>query len=98
MSAHQFRFNSQMFNSRRFHGAFVPRKPRHPLLRVALGLLGLAVVLTLVFFSVFVGLAMLAIGVLVRLWKVRGKPIAQHRDRIVDGEFHVLGKTVLPRA
>jgi hypothetical protein len=36
--------------------------------------------------------------VLVRLWKVRGKPIAQHRDRIVDGEFHVLGKTVLPRA
>ena len=98
MSAHQFRFNSQFFNSRRFHGAFVPRKPRHPLLRVALGLLGLAVVLTLVFFSVFVGLTMLTIGVLVRLWKMRGKPIAQQRERIVDGEFHVLGKTILPRA
>lgn len=81
----------------RLRHVLAPRKPRHPLLRFALGLLGLAVLLTLLFFSVFVGIAMLAVGLLARMWKLRGKPVV-HPARIVDGEFRVIGKTVLPPA
>jgi hypothetical protein len=79
-----------------FH-AFAPRKPRHPLVRLAFGLLGLGLLLLLVFFSVFVGIAMLAAGVLYRLLKPRGKPVPRDA-RIVDGEFRVVGKAALPSA
>ncbi len=85
------------FDASRLRNAFAPRKPRHPLVRVALGLLGVCVLLVLVFASVFVGVAMLAAGVLLRLWKQRGKPVASDK-RIVDGEFRVVGKTALPSA
>ncbi len=96
MSAHQFRFGSTYFYSG-FRNAFAPRKPRRPLSRIAIGVLGLGVLVTLVFFSVFVGIAMLTVGVLARLWKLRGKPI--DRDaRIVDGQFRVISKPVLPQA
>ena len=92
MPAFQFRFDSNAFRD-----AFAPRKPRHPLLRIAIGLLGLGVLLTLVFVSVFVGVAMLAAGVLVRLFRMRGRPMARDH-RIVDGQYRVIGKPVLPRA
>lgn len=92
MSAFHFRFDRNAFRN-----GFAPRKPRHPLLRVLLGMLGLGVLLVLVFFSVFVGVAMLAAGLLYRLWKQRGKPMARPA-RVVDGEFRVLGKPVLPQA
>ena len=52
MYARHFQFNA-------FRHAFAPRKPRHPLLRVGLGLLGVALLGVLVFFSVFVGAAMI---------------------------------------
>ena len=38
MYARHFQFNA-------FRNAFAPRKPRHPLLRLGIGLLGLAVLL-----------------------------------------------------
>jgi hypothetical protein len=39
------------------------------------------------------------VGLLYRLWKQRGKPVLDRRGaRVVDGEFRVLGKPVLPRA
>ena len=85
------------FDSNTFRNAFAPRKPRHPLLRLAFGLVGLGLLLALVFVSVFVGVAMLAVGLLYRLWKHRGKPIARDQ-RVVDGEFRVVGKTALPSA
>lgn len=78
-------------------GAFAPRKPRHPLLRVLLGLLGLAVLLAMVFVSVFVGLGMLAVGLLFRAWRQRGRPVPRDR-RVVDGEFRVVRKQALPSA
>ncbi len=87
MFARSFQFNA-------FRSAFAPRKPRHPLLRLALGLLGLGVLCVLVFFSVFVGAAMIAAGLLYRLIKQRGKPVA--RDRVVEGEYQVVRKPVLP--
>jgi hypothetical protein len=95
MFAHVFRFDA-----RRLHAAFAPRKPRHPLARLAIGLLGIGVLALLVFFSVFVGVAMLAVGLVYRLMRQRGRPIAgpARNARIVDGEFRVVGKTALPSA
>ena len=95
MFAHVFRFDA-----RRLHAAFAPRKPRHPLARLAIGLLGIGVLALLVFFSVFVGVAMLAVGLVYRLMRQRGRPIAgpARNGRIVDGEFRVVGKTALPSA
>jgi hypothetical protein len=77
-----------------------PRKPRHPLVRIALGLLGLGVLAVLVFFSVFVGTAMLGAGLLWRLWRVwrqRHQPLA-HRPRVLHGQFRTVQRPVLPSA
>ena len=86
MSVHAFRFDST-----RLRNAFAPRKPRRPLLRVALGLLGVGLLVVLVFFSVFVGAAMIAGGLLYRLFRQRGKPMAGD-PRIVDAEYDVVRK------
>ncbi|MEJ7745726.1 MAG: hypothetical protein WKF61_03020 [Luteimonas sp.] len=91
MSVHAFRFDSTRFNSSRFRNAFAPRKPRHPLMRLALGLLGVGLLVVLVFFSVFVGAAMVAGGLLYRLVRQRGKPMARDA-RIVDADYHVVRK------
>jgi UPF0716 family protein affecting phage T7 exclusion len=91
MTATRFRRTHFDFN------VFAPRKPRHPLVRLAFGLLGLGLLLLLVFFSVFVGIAMLAAGVLYRVLRPRAKPVPRDA-RIVDGEFRVVGKAALPSA
>ena len=88
MYARHFQFNA-------FLNAFAPRKPRHPLLRLGIGLLGLAVLAVLVFVSVFVGAAMIAGGLLFKLLRQRGRPIVAN-PRVVDGEYRVLRKPVLP--
>lgn len=100
MFAHTFRFDAN-----RLHAAFAPRKPRHPLARLAIGLIGLGVLALLVFFSVFVGVAMLSVGLLYRLFSQRGKPVltrtggsVAQQARVVDGEYRIVGKTVLPSA
>jgi hypothetical protein len=100
MFAHAFRFDAS-----RLHAAFAPRKPRHPLARLAIGLLGLGVLVVLVFFSVFVGIGMLAVGLVYRLVRQRSKPTigsgsaaSAQRKRVVDGEYRIVGKTVLPSA
>ena len=87
MHARPFPFNA-------FRNAFAPRKPRHPLLRLGIGLLGLAVLAVLVFVSVFVGAAMIAGGLLYRLLRQRGKPVA--RDHAMEGEYRVVRKQALP--
>ena len=100
MFAHAFRFDAN-----RLHAAFAPRKPRNPLARLAVGLLGLGILVLMVFFSVFVGAAMLAVGLLYRLFSQRRKPLAGRSHapvatpaRVVDGEYRVVAKTVLPSA
>ena len=78
---------------------FAPRKPRHPLLRLAFGLLGLALLSVLLVVGLFVGAIMVVGGLLLRLLRMRGKPVAvgASRDsRVVDGEFRVVGKSALP--
>ena len=95
MSVHAFRFDSS-----RLHAAFAPRKPRHPLARVAVGLLGIGVLALLVFFSVFIGVAMLGIGLAWRLLGNRSKSSGVRHDeaRVVEGEYRIVGKTALPSA
>ena len=87
-----------MFRFDALRNAFAPRKPRHPLLRMTLGLLGVALLLALVFVSVFVGVAMLAAGVVFKLLRQRGRPLARPAERnVVDGEYRVVGKPALNR-
>ena len=87
MSALHFRFDRHAF----FRNA-QPRLRRNPLLRILMGLLGLAVLAVLVFFSVFVGAAMIAAGLLARLWKQRGRAPRPRAGRTVDAEYRVVGK------
>ena len=62
-----------------------------------LGAIGLALLLGLLFVSVFVGIAMLAVGLLLRLWKQRNKPLAHGGDSL-PGDYRVLPKAELPLA
>jgi UPF0716 family protein affecting phage T7 exclusion len=94
MPAYRFRFDNDALRT-----LFAPRKPRNPLLRVAFGLLGLGLLLVLVVFGVFIGAAMLAGGLLMRLWHSRDQHPArrpQAGKRVVDGEYRVVGKSALP--
>ena len=88
--------NSFRFDSSRLRSAFSPRKPRHPLLRVAFGVVGLGLLCLLIFFSVFVGAAMIAAGVAWKLLAQRGKPVAVRDASVVEGEFRVVRKPALP--
>jgi hypothetical protein len=90
MQFRSFRLDSSLLNS-----LFAPRKPRTPLLRLALGLVGLALLAVLVFFSVFVGAAMIAAGL---AWKLlrRSPARAPGRGKVVDAEYRVLRKPALP--
>ena len=91
MFAHRFHFDTS-----RMRSAFAPRKPRNPLLRLTFGIIGLALLCLLIFFSVFVGAAMLAAGLAWKLLGQRGKPVAVRDAHVVEGEFHVVRKPVLP--
>ena len=90
-------FRNRWFDRTRFAFFAAPRRPRHPLLRAALGALGVVVLLGLLVVGVFAGLAMLAFGLLWRLWKRRDKPVAM-RGRSIDGDYRVVGKAQLPLA
>jgi len=98
MFAQTFRFGTSHFHSR-VRSAFEPRKPRHRLLRFALGVVGLGVLAVLVAFSVALGAAMIVAGMLYKLWKTRGKRLARaQRDaRIVEGEYRVVDPQVIER-
>jgi hypothetical protein len=98
MFAHAFRFEpfkTGAFQAR-MRSTFAPRKPRHRVLRVVLGVIGVALLAVLVMFGLFVGAAMIAAGLLVKLWKQRGKPVARDA-RVLDGEFRVVDPASLPR-
>ena len=82
------------FDTTRVRGLFAPRKPRHPLLRLVLGLVGVALLCLLVVVGVFVGAAMIAGGLLFKLLRQRARPVAD--PRVVEGEYRVLRKPALP--
>jgi hypothetical protein len=74
---------------------FAPRKPRHPLLKLAFGLVGVALLAVLVVIGLFVGVAMLLGGAMLRLLRIRGRPGVRPATRVVEGEYRVVGKPTL---
>lgn len=74
---------------------FAPRKPRHPLLRIALGLVGVALLAVLVVVGVFVGAAMLLAAAALRLLRLGKKPAPRAAARVVEGEYRVVAKPAL---
>jgi len=99
MPARLFSSLHTTFDLNRLRSAFAPFKPRNALLRVAFGLLGLGLLVVLLVFGLFIGAAMLAAGLLVRLWRQRGKPTSEHvaaDARVVEGEYRIVQKPVLP--
>ena len=85
MFAHAFRFEPFKAGLFGMRGSFVPRKPRHRVLRVVLGLIGVALLAVLVMFGLFVGAAMIAAGIAVRMWKQRGKSVARVAAALTHG-------------
>jgi len=92
MTSQAFRFDTHQFQSR-VRSAFEPRKPRHRLLRVVFGVVGLALLAVLVAFGVVVGAAMLVAGLAYRLWHGRGS----QDPRVVEAEYRVVDKPMLNR-
>jgi hypothetical protein len=70
---------------------YTPSKPRHPLLRLVLGLLGLVVLAALLVVGLFVGLGMLTFAALRRM--LRGPSAAPRQvESVIDGEYSVVDK------
>ncbi len=97
MFVRSFRSLHARFDAAGFGAVFAPRKPRHPLLRLGIGLLGVAVLLLLLAVALVVGSAMIAIGLARRLLSRDARRPAPDA-RVVDGEYRVLSKPVLPLA
>lgn len=80
-----------------FRNLFEPRKPRNPLVRVALGLLGLAILAAMVFVGVFVGAAMLLVGLGWKLLSARkARRVSPAPGNVMDAEYRVVSKQALP--
>ncbi|MEN1940047.1 hypothetical protein WCE41_00815 [Luteimonas sp. MJ246] len=86
-----FRTFHARFDASQLGAMFAPRKPRHPLLRVAVGLLGVALLAVLLVLGVVVGTAMLAVGLARRLLTRGAKPQAS-AGAVVDAEYRVVDK------
>lgn len=70
---------------------YAPSKPRHPLLRLALGLLGIVLLAVLVVVGLFVGLGMLLFSAVRRM--LRAPVAAPARvESVIDGEYSVVDK------
>ena len=70
---------------------YSPSKPRHPLLRLVLGMLGVVVLAALVVVGLFVGLGMLAFAAVRRMLRAPVKAAPQV-DSVIDGEYSVVDK------
>ncbi|MGH8030584.1 MAG: hypothetical protein ACREO3_11695 [Arenimonas sp.] len=65
-----------------------PCKPRNPLLRLACGLIGVALLALLVVFGLFVGLGMLLFAAMRRM--LRPRPPAPAPTHVLEGEYSVV--------
>jgi hypothetical protein len=79
-----------------FHRLFAyrPCKPRNPLLRVLLGLLGVLLLAVLVVFGVVIGLGMLLLTAVRRLWRHRREDAARPAPAgdVIEGEYTLVRK------
>lgn len=73
--------------------SFTPSKPRHPLLKLALGLVGLVLLALLVVFGLFIGLGMLLFAAVRRMSRpAQVTAPASKLEGVIDGEFSVIDK------
>jgi len=90
----QFFFNN-------FRAVFAPRKPRNPLVRVALGLVGLVILAGLLVVGLFVGAAMLLVGLVMKLINPRRASTANAPGRargnsgVVDAQYTVVSRQAI---
>jgi hypothetical protein len=70
---------------------YSPSKPRHPLLRLVLGTLGVLVLAVLVVVGLFVGLGMLMFAAVRRMLRAPTHATPQV-DSVIDGEYSVVDK------
>lgn len=71
---------------------YSPSKPRHPLLRLALGLLGVLLLAMLVVFGLFIGLGMLLFAAARRMMRPAVNAAPEKIEAVIDGEFSVIDK------
>ena len=86
-----FRDIHARFDASPLGAVFAPRKPRHPLAKLAVALLGITLLAVLLVFGVVIGSAMLAIGLARRVLGRRKAPRAA-AGRVVDAEYRVVDK------
>ena len=73
--------------------AYQPSKPRHPLLRLVLGLLGLVLLAVLVVVGLFVGLGMLLFAAFRRMLRAPAAPAERKvEESVIEGEYSVVDK------
>jgi len=96
MSSVFFRTLHARFDASGLRGLFTPRKPRNALLRVALGLVGIAILVVLLVVGLFVGAAMVSFGLLRGALRSRGKAAGQQRADALDAEYRVVPKAGQP--
>lgn len=87
---------NRTFHFGQFRTLLEPRKPRHPLMRVAMGVLGLAILGVMVFVGVFVGAAMILVGLAWKLLAQRRSPARTSDANVVEGQYRVVRKAALP--
>lgn len=92
-----FRSLHANFDANGLGALFAPRKPRNPLLRIGVGLVGVALLAVLLVVGLVVGAAMLGGGLLRRRWAGRRLDARAH-GRVLGGDYRVLRKPALPLA
>src|SRR5690606_4344657 len=98
MSSVLFRTLHARFDASALRGLFTPRKPRrarNPVLRVLLGLVGVAVLAVLLVVGLFVGAAMVSFGLLRAALRGRRTGPEQRGD-VLDAEYRVVTKPGQP--
>src|SRR5690606_15707430 len=95
MSSVLFRTLHARFDASALRGLFTPRKPRCPVRRVLLGLVGVAVLAVLLVGGLFVGAAMVSFGLLRAALRGRRTGPEQRGD-VLDAEYRVVTKPGQP--
>lgn len=77
-----------------FHRVFSyrPAKPRNPLLKLLLGVVGLALLALLIVFGLVFGLGMLLFAAVRRLLRPRATPVRVASPDVIEGEFTLVRK------
>ena len=80
----------------RLQARFAARRPRNPLVRALVALLGVALLLVLLVVGAVLGVAMLLGAMIWRVLRQRGRPQAP-RGRVIEGEYRHARHGVLPQ-